>query len=61
MSLNPKDNQNLDPDSLESAGSPGLSEPAFLAVGRLHRPHGVRGEIILEVLTDFPERLMKGG
>jgi len=33
---------------------------AFLVVGKLHRPHGVKGEIILEVLTDFPERLQVG-
>ncbi len=41
-----------------SAGSPGNGEPAYLAVGKLHRPHGVHGEIVMEVLTDFPERLV---
>lgn len=39
------------------AGSPSPGEPVFLVVGKLHRPHGVEGEIILEVITDFPERL----
>jgi len=29
----------------------------FLAVGRVLRPHGVRGELLLETLTDFPEQL----
>ena len=29
----------------------------FLAVGRVVRPHGVRGEMVLEVLTEFPEHL----
>ena len=29
----------------------------FLAVGRVLRPHGVRGELLLEMLTDFPEHL----
>ncbi|RPI30928.1 MAG: 16S rRNA processing protein RimM [Chloroflexota bacterium] len=38
--------------------SPG--KPSFLAVGRLRRPHGVRGEIMMDVLTDFPERLEPG-
>jgi len=41
----------------------GLTEsgkPNFLAVGKLRRPHGVRGEILMEVLTDFPERLKRG-
>ncbi len=41
------------------AGSP-HGEPLFLAVGKLRRPHGVRGEILLEVLTDFPERFQVG-
>lgn len=29
----------------------------FLAVGRVLRPHGVRGELLLETLTDFPDHL----
>jgi 16S rRNA processing protein RimM len=41
----------------QPAGSPTAGEPAFLAVGRLRRPHGVRGEALVDVLTDFPERL----
>ena len=39
------------------AGSPHKGEPVFLAVGKLRRPHGLHGEIIMDVLTDFPERL----
>jgi 16S rRNA processing protein RimM len=35
-------------------------EPDFLALGRLRRPYGVHGEILMEVLTDFPERLKEG-
>jgi len=42
------------------AGSPLKGEPVFLAVGKLRRPHGVHGEIVMEVLTDFPERLHRG-
>ena len=42
------------------AGSPQKGEPVFLAVGKLRRPHGVHGEIIMDVLTDFPERLHTG-
>jgi 16S rRNA processing protein RimM len=34
--------------------------PEYLAVGILRRPHGVSGEIMLEVVTDFPERLRPG-
>ncbi len=32
-------------------------EPSYLAVGRVVRPHGVRGELRVEILTDYPERL----
>jgi 16S rRNA processing protein RimM len=32
------------------------TEPRFLAIGRIIRPHGVHGEMAVEVLTDFPER-----
>jgi 16S rRNA processing protein RimM len=42
------------------AGSPLKGEPVFLAVGKLRRPHGLHGEIIMDVLTDFPERLRPG-
>ncbi len=31
--------------------------PAYLAVARVRRPFGVRGELLLEVLSDFPGRL----
>ena len=31
--------------------------PEILAIGRVLRPHGVRGELLLEALTDFPEHL----
>lgn len=45
---------------LDATGSPPPGEPVFLAIGQLGKPHGVRGEIILNVLTDFPERLRSG-
>ncbi|GAA4619453.1 ribosome maturation factor RimM [Saccharopolyspora hordei] len=32
-----------------------VTEPETLAVGRVVRPHGVRGELVVEVLTDSPE------
>ncbi len=44
----------------QPTGSPDSGEPVFLVVGRLRRPHGVKGELILEVFTDFPERLAPG-
>jgi 16S rRNA processing protein RimM len=33
------------------------AEPSFLAVARVRRPFGLKGELLLEVLTDFPARL----
>jgi 16S rRNA processing protein RimM len=43
-----------------AAGSPVAGEPVFLVVGLLRRPHGVRGEMVMDMLTDFPERLRRG-
>ncbi len=43
-----------------STGSPSSGGPVFIAVGRLRRPHGVQGEIQMDVLTDFPERMRAG-
>lgn len=41
-------------------GSPTVGEPEYLVVGFLRRPHGVKGEILMDVHTDFPERLKTG-
>jgi 16S rRNA processing protein RimM len=41
-------------------GSPPVGEPEYLVVGFLRRPHGVRGEILMDIHTDFPERLKTG-
>jgi 16S rRNA processing protein RimM len=44
----------------ENQGSaPKGSGPSFLAVARVRRPFGVKGELLLEVLTDFPNRLTR--
>ncbi len=43
----------------KNSGSPN-GEPVYLAVGFLRRPHGVHGEIIMDLHTDFPERLKPG-
>jgi 16S rRNA processing protein RimM len=32
----------------------------FLLLGRVLRPHGIRGELRLEVLTAYPERIVRG-
>jgi 16S rRNA processing protein RimM len=46
-------------DKNETSGSPN-GEPVYLTVGFLRRPHGLRGEIVMDLHTDFPERLKRG-
>ncbi|PWH14130.1 MAG: 16S rRNA processing protein RimM [Anaerolineae bacterium] len=48
------------PATATGPGSPNAGEPVYLAVGMFRRPHGVRGDILFTVLTDFPERLRPG-
>lgn len=38
-------------------GSPEQGEPAFLVIGKIRRPHGVRGDVLMEIHSDFPERI----
>ena len=52
--------QNVFSDDDQASGSPLPGEPDFLAVGKLHRAHGLKGEIRMSVWTDFPERLVPG-
>jgi len=35
----------------------GIPEPRYLVVGRVLRPHGIRGELRVEIVTGYPERL----
>ena len=39
-----------------SAEQEQAAEPRFLVVGFVRAPHGVRGELRVQVLTDFPDR-----
>ncbi len=39
------------------SGKARTPEPRYLAVGRISRPHGIRGELRVEIITDYPERL----
>lgn len=43
-----------------NAGSSASDEPFFVVVGKLRKPHGVRGEMVMTVATDFPELLSPG-
>ncbi len=42
------------------SGSPSRGEPEYLVVGSLRRAHGVHGDMVMEIVTDFPERLKPG-
>ena len=44
----------------DTAGSIGPVEPAYVLIGRLQKSHGVRGEITMRLMTDFPERIRRG-
>jgi len=46
-------------DQQNLSGSP-VGEPLYLSVGFLRRPHGLQGEIIMDLHTDFPERMQVG-
>jgi 16S rRNA processing protein RimM len=35
---------------------PETTEPRFLVIGRIVKPHGVQGEMRVEIMTDLPER-----
>ncbi|MCC7118853.1 MAG: 16S rRNA processing protein RimM [Anaerolineales bacterium] len=43
----------------KQTGSP-KGESLYLAIGFIRRPHGVRGEMIMDLHTDFPERIKPG-
>jgi 16S rRNA processing protein RimM len=37
-----------------------LAPEERVVIGRVLRPHGLKGEVVVEVLTDFPERFLEG-
>ncbi len=46
-------------DTKNAPGSPD-GEPVYLVVGFLRRAHGLQGEMIMDLHTDFPERFRSG-
>jgi 16S rRNA processing protein RimM len=48
-------------DNVDDGGSgeAHAPEPRYLVVGRVLRPHGVRGELRIGITTDHPERLVQ--
>ena len=43
-----------------SSGSPQSGEPLYIAIGKIRRTHGVHGELLIDLLTEFPQRFKKG-
>ncbi len=43
-----------------NSGSPQPGEPVYLTIGRVRRPHGVKGEILSELVTEHPENIVAG-
>ena len=41
-------------------GSLQNSGPEFICIGKIHRAHGIKGDVILDPMTDFPERIRRG-
>jgi 16S rRNA processing protein RimM len=41
----------------QGSGNEQDPEPSYVAVGQVRRPHGIRGEVRVEILTDYPERI----
>jgi 16S rRNA processing protein RimM len=39
---------------------PGSDGRDWLIIGRAGKPHGVHGDLLVEIITDFPERLSDG-
>jgi 16S rRNA processing protein RimM len=52
--------------SKQSAGLASIDKPAspfergYVAIGKFRRSHGVQGDIVFEIFTDFPERIEPG-
>ena len=47
-------------DQRNQSGSLESSGPEFICIGKIHRAHGIQGDVILDPMTDFPERIRRG-
>ena len=46
--------------NVEPSGSPQPGEPVYLIVGKIRRSHGLKGELLMEMVTDLPTNLKPG-
>jgi 16S rRNA processing protein RimM len=47
-------------NQIKDQGSPQPGEPVFILVGKIRRPHGVDGEIMIDAYSESPERFKPG-
>lgn len=52
--------QNIKNEGQNQSGLLKNGKPVFLAVAKIYKPHGLKGEVSVGLLTDFPERLTEG-
>ena len=38
-----------------------MAAPGYAIVGRIRKPHGIRGEVVVELVTDAPEAIFASG
>jgi 16S rRNA processing protein RimM len=38
-----------------------MTQPAFIIVGRVRKAHGIRGELVVETITDAPDAIFASG
>jgi 16S rRNA processing protein RimM len=38
-----------------------MTQPAFIIVGRVRKAHGIRGEVVVELITDAPDAIFASG
>jgi 16S rRNA processing protein RimM len=51
---------NPDQKPKPNTGLSSPDEPVFVVIGKFRKPHGIRGEVRMTVLTDFPELIKLG-
>ena len=51
-------NPDLNPNP--NTGLSSSDEPVFVVIGKIRKPHGIRGEVRMTVLTDFPDLIEIG-
>ena len=52
--------KNKENDQQNQSGLLKNGEPVFFAVAKIFKPHGLKGEVSAEMISDFPDRLTNG-